>query len=234
MLRRIINRLRGKTKVVEVNDDNTCTFVFTDQVCTAPDGSFDPGANVAGGLTMDGAAKAAMCLTAHFMPKVQEAGIPTHFIECDHEKGTILVKQVTVIPVEWIWRSKSWGSFCKSFGVEQGMVFNPPVVETTLKDDPLGDPRICEDAVIAIKKITREQYQQCDTWTRQLGCLLHSMLQEHGYELIDLKFEYGLDTDGNLMLIDEISGNIFRCLDKDGKSANPVDIAKTICPQYYQ
>ena len=50
-----------------------------------------------------------------------------------------------------------------------------------------------------------EAVQDVDTW---LGFFLKD-LKEKGLDLYDIKFEFGYDADGNVMLIDEIaSGNM--------------------------
>jgi phosphoribosylaminoimidazole-succinocarboxamide synthase len=219
----------GKTKDLIMNNDGTCTFKFKDDVCSE-DGVFNPGANEAG-LKIDGMGKASMLLSKHFFPIIKEAGIPVHYISIDVDAGTMLGKHLDILPVEFIWRAKAWGSFCKAYKVEQGKALNG-LIEATLKDDELGDPRINREAVIAIGKATAEQYDACDRYTRKIGTILNAELLKFGYELIDFKVEFGLDSNGEVILADEISGGIWRIFE-NGKSVDPIDCAKKICPDYY-
>ena len=216
----------GKTKDITVNNDGTCTFLFKDDAC-GENGVFDPGANQVG-LKIDGIGRASLLLSRHFFQILKEKGIMTHFISADIEKGTMTCKRLSMLPVEFIRRSKAWGSFCKMYGVPQGKVLNG-LVEATLKSDALGDPRINEEACVALNILTESQYRQCVAVIREIGGILEPEMKKHGYELIDFKVEFGVDAEGNVMLGDELSGGIWRLLDKDGKAVDPIECAKKIC-----
>lgn len=220
----------GKTKDVTVNENGTCTFVFKDDV-TSENGVFDPGANTSGELRIDGMGRASMLLSQHFFPILKAAGIPTHDIGFDLEAGTMTAYRLDMLPVEFIWREKAWGSFCRTYGIKQGKPLNG-LVEATLKSDALGDPRINKEALTVTGKLTAEQYDTCDRLIRQIGPVLKSELEKYGFELIDFKAEFGVNANGEILMADEISGGIWRIL-KDGKPVDPIDCAKTICPDRY-
>jgi len=220
----------GKTKDITVNNDGTCTFLFKDDAC-GENGVFDPGANQVG-LKIDGIGRASLLLSQHFFQILKEKGVMTHFISADIEKGTMTCKQLSMLPVEFIWRNKAWGSFCKMYGVPQGKVLNG-LIEATLKSDALGDPRINEEACVVLGKLSLSQYRWCDAAIRGIGGILKQEMEKHGYELIDFKVEFGVDAEGKIMLADELSGGIWRLLDKDGKSVDPIECAKEICGEYY-
>lgn len=216
----------GKTKDITINNDGTCTFTFKDDAC-GENGTFDPGANQVG-LKIDGMGRASLLLSQFFFPLLETEGIPTHFRSADVEKGTMTCLQLDMLPVEFIWRDKAWGSFCKMYGVEQGYVLNG-LIEATLKSDALGDPRINREAVILLGKLRDSQYDQCDSYIRSVGKVFKRELAKFDYELIDFKVEFGVDAKGNVLLADEISGGIWRLLDKEGNSVDPIECAKKIC-----
>ena len=224
-----VRDMMGKTKDLILNNDGTCTFVFRDDAC-GEDGVFNPGANKAE-LKIDGMGKASMLLSSYFFPILKDAGIPVHYINIDLQAATMLGQNLTILPVEYIWREKAWGSFCETYGVERGTSLNG-LIESTLKSDALGDPRINKEALIAIGKITAQQYEACEQYTRKAGAILKTELSKFEYELIDLKLEFGLNTKGEVVLADEISGGIWRIL-KNGKPVDPIECAKTICADYY-
>jgi phosphoribosylaminoimidazole-succinocarboxamide synthase len=219
----------GKTKDLTINSDGTCTFKFKDDVCSV-NGVFDPGANEAG-LKIDGMGKASMLLSKHFFPILKDAGIPVHYLAINVSSGTMLGTHLNMLPVEFIWRDKAWGSFCKMYGIEQGFLLNG-IIEATLKSDKLGDPRMNREALAATGKIMAEQYDICDKYTRQIGTVLKAELLKYNYELIDFKVEFGINPDGEVTLADEISGGIWRILE-NGKPVDPVECAKRICVEYY-
>ena len=55
-------------------------------------------------------------MTNHLMRKLEEAGVPTHFVEELSERETA-VKKVSIVPLEVIIRNISAGSFAKRYGV---------------------------------------------------------------------------------------------------------------------
>ena len=221
----------GKTKDAVLNNDGTCTFFFKDDAC-GENGQFDPGANEVG-LTIDGMGNASLLLSQHFFSVLNKNGIPTHFISADLGQRTMTCRHLNMLPVEFIWRSKAWGSFCKVYGVEQGYPLNG-LIEATLKSDALGDPRINKDACVALGKVTAEQYEQCKHLIQRLGEILQSELNQYGYELIDFKAEFGTDMEGHVLVADEISGGIWRILDGTGKPVDPIECARKICREHYQ
>jgi len=219
----------GKTKDVTFHYDeaykcDVALFTFKDDVCSS-DGVVDPGANQTEGLSITGKGKASLLLSEHFFPLLG-FNVNTHFLRADVANGTMLCQKLNMIPLEFIWRNKAWGSFCKTYGVPQGQDLGE-LVEVTLKNDELGDPRICEDACVKLGLVTRNDYQQCYRYTKLVGEVLARELHKHQYELIDFKVEFGL-FDGVVKLADEISGDIWRILDKDGNPVDPITAAETI------
>lgn len=56
------------------------------------------------------------------MSRLEQAGIPTHFIEELNERET-LVRRVSIVPLEVVVRNISAGSFSRLYGVEEGIRF---------------------------------------------------------------------------------------------------------------
>jgi len=220
----------GKTKDVVINNDGTCTFTFKDDAC-GEDGVFNPGANAVG-LTIDGKGRASLLLSQHFFPILTNGGVNSHYISADVKSGTMTCQHLAILPVEFIWRDKAWGSFCKMYGVEQGFPLGG-LIEATMKDDALGDPRLNREACVLLGKMTDKQYEECDTLTRKIGRILQEELAKYDLVLIDFKVEFGVDSAGNIRLADEVSGDIWRVLDKSGKSVTPIACAKKICSGDY-
>lgn len=207
-------------------------FRFKDEGCQEG-GVFNPGANEAG-LQMNGMARASLLLSNHFFSLLDTyQNIRTHFIGINKDTNEMTVNEVKILPIEFIWRDKAWGSFCKRYGVEQGKPLEG-LIESTLKNDELGDPLINADAIIALELMQPEEYQQCITYTDRICEIIKEELASYDYELIDIKLEFGIQTyNGELVLADEISGGIWRILDKDGNVVDPIVAAKKICADEY-
>lgn len=144
----MILKCEGKTKNVFELEDGHFLLKFKDDV-TGENGVFDPGANTVG-LTIDGAGLAGLRLTTFFYEKLNEMGVPTHFVSSNIDEATMTVKPATVFGkgLEVICRFRAVGSFLKRYGayVEEGQPLDA-FVEVTIKDDDRLDPPISEDAL---------------------------------------------------------------------------------------
>lgn len=80
-------------------------------------------------------------MTNLLFQKIEEEGIPTHFIQELNDRETA-VRRVEIVPLEVIVRNVATGSFSKRLGVEEGTVLEEPTIEFSYKNDELGDPLI--------------------------------------------------------------------------------------------
>ena len=51
-----------------------------------------------------------------------------------------LIKEVEIIPIEFVVRNIATGSLTKRLGISEGTVLERPLLEYYLKNDELGDP----------------------------------------------------------------------------------------------
>ena len=151
-------------------------------------------------------------MTNHLMRKLEEAGVPTHFVEELSERETA-VKKVSIVPLEVIIRNISAGSFAKRYGVEEGIVFDEPTIEFSYKNDDLGDPLINDYHAIALKLATKEEIELIKKYAFAVNDFLKKILLECGITLVDFKLEFGKLSDGTIVLADEISPDTCRFWD---------------------
>ena len=165
-------------------------------------------------------------MTDYFFKKINEAGIRTHFVKVNLEDTTMEVKPAKVFGhgLEVICRLRAVGSFIKRYGeyIEPGTPL-PAYVETTFKNDALGDPLVTKDGLVVLGVMTEEQYDDLRTMTQQITGIVADDLKEKGLELYDIKFEFGYDADGKVMLIDEIASGNMRVY-KDGEYIDPLTL----------
>lgn len=213
----------GKTKTVYELEDGNYLLKFKDDV-TGQDGKFDPGANTVG-LSIEGMGKNCVRLTEFFFKKIEEAGIPTHFISADIENTTMVVKPATAFGngIEVICRFKAVGSFIRRYG--DYAVDGQPLdsfVEVTLKDNDREDPPITKDALDMLGILYADEYEVLKELTKKISLLVKAELAKKGAELYDIKLEFGR-VEGKVALMDEISGGNMRVY-KDGKIIDPMDL----------
>ncbi len=66
-------------------------------------------------------------------------------------------KHLKIIQIEVVVRHRATGSIIKRLGLEEGMAFDPPLVEFFYKYDPLGDPLITEDHIRILNLANEDQ-----------------------------------------------------------------------------
>lgn len=202
---------KGKTKDVYRLEDGTIQLKFKDDV-TGADGVFDPGANTVG-LTLTGAGKSGLKVSQYFFEKLAKKNIPTHYLDANVEDCTMHVKDAEMFGegLEVICRYKAVGSFYRRYGkyCEKGQEL-PEFIEVTLKDDERNDPPISKEGLTMLNILKPEEYNRIKELTKEISKLVKSDLNEKNLELYDIKLEFGKDSQGNIMLIDEISGGNMR------------------------
>lgn len=141
------------------------------------------------------------------------------------ELDTILAKKCTPLPVEVIVRGYITGSTRTSlwtaynngqrdFGSEEGGFSLPdglkknqkldkPVITPTTKSD-FGDENITSQKIVDQGFVDEKIWRQVEDVAIKLFERGQELAQEKGWILVDTKYEFGLDVDGNLTLIDEI------------------------------
>ncbi len=216
----------GKTKDVFKLENGNCLLKFKDD-CTGKDGVFDPGENSVG-LTIDGVGDVNLRMSIYFFEKVNAAGIKTHYVNANLEDTTMEVLPAKVFGkgLEVICRHKAVGSFIRRYGdyIEDGADL-PAYVEMTFKDDAKGDPLVIKDALVALGVMTDKQYEDIKEMTQKITQIVADDLKEKGLVLYDIKFEFGYDPEGNVMLIDEIASGNMRVY-KDGKYIDPMTLSE--------
>ncbi len=216
----------GKTKDVYKLENGNCLLKFKDD-CTGKDGVFDPDEN-AGGLTIDGVGDVNLRMSIYFFEKVNAAGIKTHYVNANLEDTTMEVLPAKVFGhgLEVICRHKAVGSFIRRYGdyIEEGADL-PAYVEMTFKNDEKGDPLVIKDALVALGVMTDKQYDDIKEMTQKITQIVADDLKEKGLVLYDIKFEFGYDPEGNVMLIDEIASGNMRVY-KDGKYIDPMTLSE--------
>lgn len=138
-------------------------------------------------------------------------GIQTHFEKYINDREQ-LVKAVKIVPLEVIVRNVSAGSFSKRYGVEEGIVFDEPVLEFSYKNDALGDPLINDSHILALKLATAEELDHIKFLALKTNEVLMKFFLEKNLRLIDLKLEFG-KFEGSIILADEISPDTCRLWD---------------------
>lgn len=220
---------QGKTKNVFGLENGNCLLKFKDD-CTGKDGVFDPGENQVG-VTIDGIGKENLKVSIYYFDLLKANGIKTHYVNADLENSTMEVLSAKVFGhgLEVICRLRATGSFIRRYKdyIADGTVIPNGYVETTFKNDALGDPLVTKDALVLLGVMSDEMYESMKAQTLKITKIIADDLKSKGLDLYDIKYEFGYDKDGNVILIDEISSGNMRVY-KDGKILTPFELTAEI------
>ena len=203
-MEKTVQLYEGKAKKVYATEDPNLVIVSYKDDATAFDGAKK------GTIMGKGAVNNRM--TNFLMQKLEAAGVPTHFVEELNDRETV-VKKVSIVPLEVIVRNVSAGHFASRYGVEEGIVFDEPVLEFSYKNDDLHDPLLNTSHALALKLATKEEIATIKSMALQVNDYLKKFFAECGVRLIDFKLEFGKTADGQIVLADEISPDTCRFWD---------------------
>ena len=88
-------------------------------------------------------------------------------------------------------------------GMKENERFPEPIITPTTKADEGHDMNISKEEIIAQGIVSKEDYEQMETYTRQIFKRGSEIAEKQGLILVDTKYEFG-KRDGKVYLIDEI------------------------------
>lgn len=147
-----------------------------------------------------------------FFRFLEAKGIPTHYVK-PLSPTEQLVRQVTIIPLEVVVRNIAAGSLSERIGWAEGTELPKAVVETYYKNDDLGDPLVNEMHIATLQLAAPEQVAQMKRMALDINFHLQQYLEQRNVLLVDFKLEFGLTSEDELLLADEISPDTCRFWD---------------------
>lgn len=152
-------------------------------------------------------------ITSNIFNFLKSQNLNSHFIEQISETEQ-LVTSVEIIPLEVVVRNIAAGSITKRLGFEKGHIFEQPLVEFFYKNDDLNDPLITDDHVKLLNIANATQIKQLKTEALNINNKLIQLMDKMELRLVDFKIEFGITSDGEIILADEISPDTCRIWDK--------------------
>ena len=203
-MKKLEQRYEGKAKKVFATDDPERFLIEFKDDATA--------FNAQKRGTVQGKGAVNNAVTAKVFEMLADEGVPTHFVKKLSEREQ-LVKAVEIIPVEVVVRNRAAGSFSKRYGVEEGRLLEPVVVEWCYKSDDLGDPPMNDATAVALGFATPEELEALFDLAAEINDLLTAFFADLGLDLVDFKLEFGRLPSGDIVLADEISPDTCRLWD---------------------
>jgi len=132
--------------------------------------------------------------------KLEAEGIKTHYIDT-YPVSIMCCKKVDIVPLEVIVRNLAAGSIVRQTTLDEGRLFYKPLVEFHLKDDSKDDP-LLTPARMMLMGYDPEIFVET---ALAVNTILTKIFYEIDLDLVDFKIEFGYDSEGYLLLADEIS-----------------------------
>uniref|UniRef100_A0A1I7V0W6 AIRC domain-containing protein n=1 Tax=Caenorhabditis tropicalis TaxID=1561998 RepID=A0A1I7V0W6_9PELO len=165
---------------------------------------------------LEGKSRIASQTTVNVFEYLRLLGLPTHFEESINETDFI-ARKCTMIPIEWVARRVATGSFLKrNPGVKEGFRFNDLKLETFYKDDANDDPQWTDEQIISNSlridhlKIGKEEISLMKKMTKLVFRALEKSWALENSALIDMKIEFGVTVEGEILLADVIDNDSWR------------------------
>lgn len=197
--------IEGKTKKIHKykKDPNTVVVVNKDRI-TAGDG--------ARAHDMEGKAVIATKTNTLVFNILNKSGVPTTFLE-QVTPNIFLAREVRMIPIEWVTRRLATGSFLKRHpGTKESFRFCPPCQESFFKDDLNHDPQWSDEQILSadIKGIGRDEIIIMKKLSLVVFEILEKVWASLNCDLVDMKIEFGIDSEGTILLSDVIDSDSWR------------------------
>lgn len=144
---------------------------------------------------------------------IKANGLATHYVESISDTSFV-TKKLKMIPLEVVVRNTLAGSTAKKLGLPEGMALEKPLLEFYYKEDALNDPFVSDDQVLMMKVATDKELIEIKKIALKVNVLLIEIFKACHIRLIDFKIELGKDSNGVIMLADEISPDSCRLWDE--------------------
>ena len=151
--------------------------------------------------------------------------IPTHYIGLKNN-NSMIAQKIKIIPLEVVLRNTAYGSLCKQTTIKPGAVLESPLIDFYLKNDTLNDPLLTKDRINLLKIVDDEELDFISNMTLKINKLLKTFFYNIKLDLVDFKLEFGYNSNGQIVLGDEISPDNCRLWDLSQKNGTIVSLDK--------
>lgn len=194
----------GKAKdIFKSENDDEVIVSFRDDITALDGGKCE---------TLSKKGKYNALISAKLFEVLEENDIATMYIKL-LSPTEILSKSLEMIPLEVICRNIATGSLLKKYPFEENAKLEPPILQFDYKNDEYHDPMLNTSIIKALGIATQEDLDFISEVTLKINEVLSEFLLEKGILLVDFKLEFGKDSDGNILLGDEISPDTTRLWD---------------------
>ncbi len=148
------------------------------------------------------------------MRALSEGGIYTHFIDFVDSRSQ-LCRRSSFLPLEIVVHNYIAGSLADRLAIEEGTKPSTVIYDLNYRNSSLGDPMINDSQALALGFVNEKELSEIYSIGRRVNEILLSLFTRIGIRLVDFRLELGRDSEGKLMIIDEISPDTCRFWDEE-------------------
>lgn len=166
-------------------------------------------------------------ISAYIMQKLDMIGIDNHMIEKINMKHQ-LIQFVDIYPIQIHVSTIASGRYVTEFGMEDGFVFESPIIDFKIKNKDLNYPIINETQIINFGWLSKYELKEIKNSAIRIHDFLAGLFAGVGIRMVDVKLEFGRVFNGEdfvTMLVDEISPDTCRLWDMNSNEKLCYEIA---------
>lgn len=189
---------QGSSKVLyQSEEDFTLIMAFTDNIKLEDGRAFE----ISGKGVINN--KISSCI----MNKLDMIGIENHLIEKINMREQ-LIQYVDIFPIQLHISTVACGRYVKEFGMEEGYVFDSPIIDFKIQNRELKHPIINEHQIMGFCWLAKEELEELKNRALRIYDFLTGLFAGLGIRLVECRLEFGRvlqDEEFIIMLADEIS-----------------------------
>ena len=173
----------------------------------------------------EGKGRLTCLISAKLFEFLIKKNIFTHYLGLEND-NVMIARKIKIIPLEFVLRNKAYGSLCKQTTIKSGTILESPLIDIYLKNDSLNDPLLTKDRIKLLNLINDKDLEFIINQTLKINKLLKEFFYNIKLDLIDFKLEFGYDSNGQIVLGDEISPDNCRLWDLNRNNDTIVSLDK--------
>ena len=172
-------------------------------------------------------------ISSYMMMQMDLIGLENHFIEKSNMREQV-IQILDMLPVQVRVSNVAVDSYVTSYGVQEGYIFETPMIEFRVKNRASGNPVINQDQKIAFNWASLAEIREVKKLALRANDFLTGYFAGCGFRLIESYFEFGRVFNGEdfiFMLADEITPESCILWDMDSNDKFDIEtIAKSNNP----
>lgn len=176
--------------------------------------------------------KSALCnsISAFLMERLDMVGIENHFLNKNNAYEQ-LVQFSDPYPVQVVISNVATNRYSKTFGIEEGMVFDSPIIDFRIKNGDLGYPSVNESQMYNFGWMNKFEIKDLKKQAIRVNDFLTGLFSAYGIRLVEASLEFGRLFNGEeylVMLIDELSPDNLKLWDMQSNKKLSCELLKDL------